>query len=156
MASVIRKMVHRVDGPAVDDILQDTLVKVLLNRSKLASLRSEKAWVATLARSAALDHLKPVYRRRKKEIAVDVEATAEESTALDALEAARDRAQLKEAVEALEPSDRELLDVVLTTKSRAEAAALIGAPTPTVRRRISEICGALLDRVSRRQRGRKP
>jgi RNA polymerase sigma-70 factor (ECF subfamily) len=98
----------------VEDVTQEAFLKIFRHRDSLGGLENEPAWVTTLARRCALDHIKRRRRRAGLEVAVEAEApappAADEKLALDEVRAAiarlsaDDRALLERVVEGGEDS----------------------------------------------------
>lgn len=131
------------------DVTQDAFVRAYAKRASLRDPVRFRAWVCSIVRRLALNHLRSDTRARKREEStarevpgsVDVAALAEERDFLDRVRREADALphKLREtlllcSVEGLEPSD---------------VAALLGIPQGTVRSRLHLARKALLRSLSR-------
>ena len=94
-------------GGAAEDVVAAAYERAYRKRRTYDARRgSQRAWVFGIARNAALDEL----RRRKRTVAVPVEALADEDAEAAEIESdAVRRATVRAAVAALDPRDRELI-----------------------------------------------
>ncbi len=130
---------------AVEDLAQETWLRVIDRASQYGGRGRFEAWLFSIARSRALDHLRA--RRTgsldSQEFEGEAEIPAERLAAADHLSpfqaAARtqDAVRLAEAMERLGPVYREALLLRFQEElSLQEIAAIAGAPVPTVSSRI--------------------
>ena len=105
----------QVDGPAADDVVQETLQRVLvaLRAGKVTSPEVLPAYVFAVVRNICLNHQRGSARewRALSQVAAETvrEETAPAPSVLDRLISDERRAGLREALERLEAPDRELL-----------------------------------------------
>jgi RNA polymerase sigma-70 factor (ECF subfamily) len=91
-------------GGAAEDVVAAAYERAYRKQRSYDPRRgSQRAWVFGIARNAALDEL----RRRKRTVALPVDAVADEVAATDT-DAVR-RATVKAALDGLDPADREIV-----------------------------------------------
>jgi RNA polymerase sigma factor (sigma-70 family) len=124
---------HLADGPeTIDDILQDTWLRVLAKLGTLRSVESFRAWLYRIARNTAYERL----RRKGKscELRDDLEIAGEEpDEAFSPADAARIHAGLKK----LHPAHREVLVLrFFEDMPYQQMAEVLGCGLNTVKTRL--------------------
>jgi RNA polymerase sigma-70 factor (ECF subfamily) len=122
-----------------EDAAQETFIRVLRNRSKLADVREPKLWLAKIAWNVALDHKKSLARRRPAaddDVSVD-NFPAAGPQADEAVASAQMRSLLEKMIATL-PSDlRETLALSTVQELNSnQIADILGIPEGSVRTRL--------------------
>ncbi|MGB6481286.1 MAG: RNA polymerase sigma factor [Candidatus Sulfotelmatobacter sp.] len=124
-----------------EDATQETFLRVLRYRHKLATLENPKTWLARIAWRAAVDRSQQ--RGRKREIALeDPEKSAEEVESSDtpadqAMQSSQESARLKRLIAALPKKLRQpLILSAVEEMSPREVAAMLGINEAAVRSRV--------------------
>lgn len=113
------------DRSAAEDVTALAFERLYRARARMDPERgSARAWLFAIARNAALDEL----RRRRRAASPDVdELTLRDDACEDALEHVERRAQLREALRALSPREREVILLKFHGQlSNAELARVLG------------------------------
>jgi len=145
----IARMTNRPDE--AEDISQETFVKVwkTLERYKLTG--TFKAWIYTIARNTALDHL----RKKKIPVFSDFEDAAGKNTFLESLsdpdtlpatliEKAERKGLVGKALAELSPEDKEILTLHYAEDMTFDAIGeIVGKPLNTVKSRHRRALGKL-------------
>ena len=99
------------DHHSAEDLVQETLLKVLRNLGRYRGQAAFKTWVFTIARNLCLDHLRVSGRSRLRLLGSlePDEGQASTPDPRERLELAESRAQVAAAMTALAPEARELL-----------------------------------------------
>lgn len=130
LARQIRAYLYRSAGrnpDLADDLLHDVFVTAARRREQLARADSPRAWLFGVARKIALASGRKL-QRRSLELTHDVAARSDEDPADTAFH---------EAIAALEPRDREILELRLREGlTYDEIAAALEIPVGTVRSRL--------------------
>lgn len=118
-----------------EDVVQETFLTLWQRAGSYdASLGSPMAWLATIARRKAIDHVRRAARTATDDIEVEEEIAAEHVDPLALAEKAEDAAKL---VEGLSGLDRERLQMVLLAYvfgwSRDDLARHFDRPTGTIK-----------------------
>ncbi len=92
----------------LDDFVQETIARVYANRAQLRDPAKLKQWIAGIARNVADDWNRAHYRRAEHPLTDEAELT-DESDPLDALEQAERNELIRQAMNRLNPVDRDLL-----------------------------------------------
>jgi len=98
------------DRAASEDLVQDVFVRLLKYRSTYQPESPFAVWMYQVARNAHIDHLRK--RRDKDHVPLDdqwVEASSPDPQPAEALEARRERALIRKALETLPENKREVL-----------------------------------------------
>jgi RNA polymerase sigma-70 factor, ECF subfamily len=138
-----------VETGQIDDLVQESFMALWRQRETLPASLVPLAWLKTVAKRRAIDHLRATSVRRRhlaEVVATEAEAPAPSGSAdpsvLDAL---------SRCLEGLPASARELLQRRYRDDDSAEAIATgAGSDVSTVRRRLAELRAALLRCVERR------
>jgi RNA polymerase sigma-70 factor (ECF subfamily) len=124
-----------------EDAVQETFLRVLRYRRRLAAVDNPKTWLARIAWRVSIDRSKR--RSRKREISVETfayqfdEIAAADTSADDALDSARIGAALEKLISALPKNLREpLILSTIEEMSPREAAAVLGINEAAVRSRV--------------------
>ena len=133
----------------IDDLVQEAFLALWRQRGTLPEALVPLAWLKTVAKRRAIDHLRAtsVRRRHLAELVADeIEAPAvQRSSDSFALEA------LSHCLEGLPAPSRELLQRRYCDDDSAETIATVaGSDASTIRRRLVELRAALLRCVERR------
>jgi RNA polymerase sigma factor (sigma-70 family) len=141
------------DREAAADVTQETFLKTLTALRTAPPPRALRAWLFTVARNAAIDHL-----RRQRPAAVDPMGNRDHPLSpppdlhLDpqhAAEQAELRALVWDAARGLNPADRTLLDLSLRHGlSASELAEALGASRGSIHTRLSRLRRALEESVT--------
>ena len=129
-ADVYRLALHLVrDAPTAEDVTQEAFVHAYRSLRRFRGSSKFSTWLFRITRNCAVDAIRRRERRRTYEQAVmEPEGTVEEPAL---------RLALEQAIEALAPELREpfvLIEVL--GLSYDEAAAVLGAPTGTLKSRM--------------------
>lgn len=139
-AELRRFIAARVSAPAVDDVVQETLLRVHRGLAGVEDPLRLRAWLLQVARSAIADHHRRAGRSREapgEEDAASRDLPDRDTGDEDANENATVLAWLRPFISALEPHYREALELVeLEGLTQAEAARRLGVPVPTLKARV--------------------
>jgi RNA polymerase sigma-70 factor (ECF subfamily) len=130
---VVLRIVQRRE--VADDVLQDVYVRVWGQAGRFAPDKgSAIAWLATIARNIAIDHVRQSKRFVSDEDAGLAERADDARSALDVLEHDDEARRLKTCLDALEPERRALVVAAyFDGASREDLAARAGAPVGTIK-----------------------
>jgi len=130
---VVLRIVQRRE--VADDVLQDVYVRVWGQAGRFAPDKgSAIAWLATIARNLAIDHVRQSGRFVSEDDAKLAERADEGRSALDLLEHDDDARRLRSCLDALEPERRALvIAAYLDGASREDLAARTGTPVGTIK-----------------------
>ena len=92
----------------LDDFVQETIARVYANRSQLRDPAKLKQWIAGIARNVVNDWNRERYRKAEQPLTDEAELL-DERNPLDALEQAERNEQIRQAMNRLNPVDRDLL-----------------------------------------------
>jgi RNA polymerase sigma-70 factor (ECF subfamily) len=92
---------------AVDEVVQDTFVRAFSSIDSFRGESSLRTWLFTIARRLVVDRRRAARRRRQVDTLDEVDA-ATEYTALDGIIADEAERRVREAVERLSPTQREV------------------------------------------------
>jgi RNA polymerase sigma-70 factor (ECF subfamily) len=92
---------------AVDEVVQDTFVRAFSSLDSFRGESSLRTWLFTIARRLVVDRRRAARRRRESGTLEEVDAVTE-YTALDGIIAVETERRVKEAVERLSPTQREV------------------------------------------------
>jgi RNA polymerase sigma-70 factor (ECF subfamily) len=110
----------------VDELVQDTFVRAFRALEGFRGDSSLRTWLFTIARRLVLDRRRAGARRRAHEVDAPADGVIEHS-ALDAVVADETQARLRDAVERLTPTQREVFTLrVAEGLSYKEIAAIAG------------------------------
>ena len=133
-----------------EEAAQEVFLHAWRNISTLREPEHFTAWLRQLARNRCIQLARREDRRRRTVVA-DTDAVERQGDPRDPLQAIEDEAALAEALEALEPHDREVLVLYyLEEQSTREVAEALGLGEPAVRKRISRARGRLRDGLDAR------
>jgi len=149
---VIRSVARRQGVPPdlLDDVVQETLITVHRVRNTYDPARSYHAWLAAIAARRAIDVLRQLGRRdrRERHEPLAVELHADERQASDATEQEQRATALREAIATLPPGQREAVEQLgLRERSLAEAAAATGRSTGALKVNLHRALKALRNRL---------
>jgi RNA polymerase sigma-70 factor (ECF subfamily) len=117
----------------VEDLVQETWVRVLARREQYQERSRIEAWVFTIARNLAMDG----FRRRRPESLDIAMPAAEESSPFLAAARGEDAVRVAQALALIDPLYREALVLRFQEDlSLQEIAEIVGAPVSTVSSRI--------------------
>lgn len=109
-----------------DEVVQDTFVRAFSSFDSFRGESSLRTWLFTIARRLVLDRRRAQRRRPTVESLEDVELS-NGFTALDSMVAAESESQVREAVERLSPTQREVFTLrVGEALSYKEIAEIVG------------------------------
>ncbi len=141
-----RYVLRIVRQPAeAEDIFQQTWLKVVEKIRRFDGSRNFDAWLFTLARNLAIDHLRRIRPQSLDEPLADAEhgdtaadrIPSQDHTPLDRALAAERRTQIGEAMAALPMTYREVLTLRFEDGMKIEEIAQVtGAPMSTVKTRL--------------------
>jgi RNA polymerase sigma-70 factor (ECF subfamily) len=110
----------------VDELVQDTFVRAFSSLDGFRGASSFRTWLFTIERRLLLDRRR-AERRRPERVEVQETDAATEYTALDTLVAGEAEQRLREAVDALSPTQREVFVLRVTEGlSYREIAEVVG------------------------------
>lgn len=142
-----------------EDVTQETFLRVLRYRSKLAGVEDPKTWLARIAWRVAVDRSKK--HGRQREIALEdpekplPEIASSDATADDAMRGAQLSAALEKLIAAMPSKLREpLILSTIEEMSPREVAATLGINEAAVRSRVFRARQILKERLAARN-GRK-
>jgi RNA polymerase sigma-70 factor (ECF subfamily) len=149
---VIRSVARRQGVPPdlLDDVVQETLITVHRVRNTYDPARSYHAWLSAIAARRAIDVLRQLGRRdrRERHEPLAVELHADERQASDATEQEQRATALREAIATLPPGQREAVEQLgLRERSLAEAAAATGRSTGALKVNLHRALKALRHRL---------
>jgi len=135
------------DPDLADDLAQDALVKALLHRS---SIRSLKSWFRTVLKNLATETGRATSRRKAREVESESAATDVAPAAAEVVARAATQQQVVEAVLCLrEPYRSCVLLRYFDDLRPAKIAKRLGVPVSTVETRIQRGLGALRAELDR-------
>ncbi len=125
-ATAIARFVSTLGERETDEVVQDTFVRAFSSFDSFRGESSLRTWLFTIARRLVLDRRRAQRRRPATEPIDDVEL-ASGFTALDSIVAAEAEGQVREAVERLSPTQREVFTLrVGEGLSYKEIAEVVG------------------------------
>jgi RNA polymerase sigma-70 factor, ECF subfamily len=126
-AAAIARFVGTLGEYDAEEVVQDTFVRAFSSFESFRGESSLRTWLFTVARRLVLDRRRAQRRRRDSEMLDDVEEAASGFTALDSIVAAESEAQVRDAVERLSPTQREVFTLrVAEGLSYKEIAEVVG------------------------------
>lgn len=139
-----------VPADALDDVVQETLLSIHRVRHTYDPSRSYYAWLAAIAERRAIDALRSLGRRHRREVHDDV--ALEQHPAHDDASAASERAQqaqfLQAAIAGLPPRQREAVEQLgLKERTLAEAAAETGISAGALKVSLHRALKSLRERL---------
>jgi RNA polymerase sigma-70 factor (ECF subfamily) len=139
----------RGDRQRAEDLLQETLMRAWRHpEAQSASGEWSRAWLVTVARRVAIDHLRAALVRPSE---IGEEHLGSVPVHEDAVDRFIDRHEVHAAVAALPSRLREVLvEVYLKDRTVAEAAAILRVPAGTVKSRSFYGLRALREELQRR------
>ena len=138
-----------VETVQIDDLVQESYLALWQQRQTLAETLQPLAWLKTVAKRRAIDHLRAtsVRRRHLAELVAEEADVIDPGIAADALALEA----LERCLAGLPTPARELLQRRYRDDDSAETIATgSGSDVSTVRRRLAELRAALLQCVERR------
>ncbi len=125
-AAAIARFVCTLGEGEPDEVVQDTFIRAFSSFDSFRGESSLRTWLFTIARRLVLDRRRAQRRRPAPESLEDVDV-AGGFTALDSIVAEESEAQVREAVERLSPTQREVFTLrVGEGLSYKEIAAVVG------------------------------
>ena len=141
--AIRRLFMQRMGGIDVDDLLQETFIKVYINLHRYRADYTFGQWVYTIARNTFVDFL----RRRQDDLPIDERFAAPASNAPTPEESIinlQQRRQLENYLERLSPHYRRLIEMrFFEERSYEEIAAKLALPLGTVKTQIHRARGRL-------------
>lgn len=141
--AIRRLFMQRMGGIDVDDLLQETFIKVYINLHRYRADYTFGQWVYTIARNTFVDFL----RRRQDDLPIDERFAAPASNAPTPEESVinlQQRRQLENYLERLSPHYRRLIELrFFEERSYEEIAAKLALPLGTVKTQIHRARGRL-------------
>ncbi|MDE6069791.1 MAG: sigma-70 family RNA polymerase sigma factor [Alistipes sp.] len=141
--AIRRLFMQRMGGIDVDDLLQETFIKVYINLHRYRADYTFGQWVYTIARNTFVDFL----RRRQDDLSIDERFAAPASNAPTPEESVinlQQRRQLENYLERLSPHYRRLIEMrFFEERSYEEIAAKLALPLGTVKTQIHRARGRL-------------
>jgi RNA polymerase sigma-70 factor (ECF subfamily) len=126
-ATAIARFVGTLGEREAEEVVQDTFVRAFSSFESFRGESSLRTWLFTIARRLVLDRRRAQRRRRDVESLENLEEAASSFTALDSIVAAESEAQVREAVERLSPTQREVFTLrVGEGLSYKEIAEVVG------------------------------
>lgn len=125
-AAAIARFVSTLGERELDDVVQDTFVRAFSSFDSFRGESSLRTWLFTIARRLVLDRRRAQRRRPSMESVEDVEL-ASEFTALDSIVATEAEGQVREVVQRLSPTQREVFTLrIAEGLSYKEIAEVVG------------------------------
>lgn len=125
-ATAIARFVSTLGEREIDEVVQDTFVRAFSSFDSFRGESSLRTWLFTIARRLVLDRRRAQRRRPATESVEDVEL-ASGFTALDSIVAEEAEGQVREVVERLSPTQREVFTLrVGEGLSYKEIAEVVG------------------------------
>jgi RNA polymerase sigma-70 factor (ECF subfamily) len=127
-AAAIARFVGTLGEHERDEVVQDTFVRAFSSFDSFRGESSLRTWLFTIARRLVLDRRRAQRRRPEAETLEDVEVAGDGGfTALDSIVAEESATQVREAVERLSPTQREVFTLrVGEGLSYKEIAEVVG------------------------------
>jgi RNA polymerase sigma-70 factor (ECF subfamily) len=111
----------------IDELVQDTFVRAFASIDSFRGESSLRTWLFTIQRRLLLDRRR-AERRGRRNVAIDEDAAVTEYGALDSLVAEETEQQVRNAVNALSPMQKEVFTLrVNAGLSYREIAAVVGS-----------------------------
>ena len=129
-------LAYRVGDPTVaEDLLGDTFERVMRSRRRFDPRRgSEQTWIYTIALNCLRDHMR---RTRAEGAALERSAGSVGDSHEEAFAYVRDRVELTQALDQLDPAEREILALRYGADLRLQDIATVtGLPETTVQGRL--------------------
>ncbi len=137
----------RGDRGQVDELVQDTFVRAFQSIGDFRGESSLRTWLFTIERRLALDRRR-AERRRPEGAEIGEDDAATEYTALDALVAGETEERIRDAIEGLSPSQREVFMLRVTEGlSYKEIAGIVGTTEGAARVHYHNAVRAIKERV---------
>ncbi|MHA6204253.1 sigma-70 family RNA polymerase sigma factor [Dyella soli] len=130
----------------LDDVVQETLLAVHRVRHTYDPARSYDAWLSAIASRRAVDALRSLGRRGRRELHDDdaLEAHPDADDATTATQREQEARRLRKAIASLPPGQREAVEQLgLQERSLAEAAAHTGRQTGALKVNLHRALKAL-------------
>lgn len=135
---VLLKILHR--RAVAEEVLQDVFLQAWRRLDTFDPERGTlRAWLVTMARSRALDHLKSAKARgaREERVGKHETATVEEPVGTRELELSEDRHRIRSALASLPAEQREAIELAyFGGLTHSQLAARLDAPLGTVKSRV--------------------
>lgn len=129
------------DESAADDVVQETFWRAWRSLDGLRDPSKVKTWIYSMARHAAIDHLRARERRRTEELKVDVEAPRRKSS--EAVE------QVMRVVDRLREDYRQIILLHYVEKlSYGEIASALGMTATAVGEKLHRVRKMVLERFA--------
>jgi RNA polymerase sigma-70 factor (ECF subfamily) len=133
----------------LDDVVQETLITIHRVRHTYDPARSYDAWLSAIASRRAVDALRSLGRRDRRELhddhLLDTHADTDDATA--AAEREQEAQRLRDAIATLPPGQRQAVEQLgLKERSLAEAAAHTGRQEGALKVNLHRAIKALRDR----------
>lgn len=149
---IIRVIARRQGVPidAVDDVVQETLLTIHRVRHTYDPARSFDAWLTAIAQRRAIDALRGLGRRDRREVHDDysVDVHPDEHDAAHDAEREQEGLRLRDAIATLPPGQREAVEQLgLRERSLAEASHETGRTTGALKVNLHRALKALRDRI---------
>jgi RNA polymerase sigma-70 factor (ECF subfamily) len=134
------------DGSDLDDLVQDTFVRIAQGASGFAGRSTARSWIFAIASHAAVDHVRREARRRDIHRHSAVERAEAPDRPDHRTEGREALGRLRRAIEEL-PDDLRVTYVMceLEDTPGKDAAAALGVPEGTIWRRLHDARRALRD-----------
>lgn len=129
-------LAYRVGDPTVaEDLLGDTFERVVKSRGRFNARKgTEKTWIYTIALNCLRDHMR---RTRAEGAALERSAGSVGDSHEEAFAYVRDRVELTQALDQLDPAEREILALRYGADLRLQDIATVtGLPETTVQGRL--------------------
>ena len=126
LAPRVRAFLHRLAGPAADDLAQETFLKAWQRRSTWRGDGSYAGWVLRIAWTVFLDHRRSDTRRSAREAAADPPMSAGTDAELGIA--------LAQALDTLDPREKAAAQLCFAQGfTHAEVARILGVPLGTAK-----------------------
>jgi len=142
LVTCCRREVQRVmrGAPDAEDAVQEALTRAWRQRASCQSVGTPTAWMRAIARNEALRAIS----RRREQVSLDAEPELA-GTVSDATDAVAERLAVRDALDALEPGDRELVELrYADDMTQLGIAKRLGLPEGTVKVRLHRIRARLV------------
>lgn len=122
----------------VEDIIQETFIKIWMNRDKLSEIVYIQTWIFTIASNACFNYLRSLFREEKRMLRLEIEEDDSGSTEL-LMDYNEVRHLVHEAIDLLSPQRKTIWQMHRDQDMKhAEIAGKLGISVQTVKNTMSK------------------